>query len=79
MTPRRKSSYDEQVGARLREAMKRAKLSPEKTADKMGKSVSQIYRYFSGAVPVEGEDLARFAKLFNCQPGDFLNGIEVRK
>jgi transcriptional regulator with XRE-family HTH domain len=79
MTRQRNKAFDEAVGARIKERMATAKLSPGQVAEGIDKSEAQIFRYLNGTTHVEPADLARLAKLLGCKAGDFVDGIVVGK
>lgn len=69
--------FDRAVGARIRAKFHAAELTDHQLAHKIGKSVSQVYRYCSGDSRVDPEMLAKLAKVLGCKASDFVDGIRV--
>lgn len=73
------TAFDVEVGKRITARLPSAKLNQAGLARKLGKSPSQIYRYLSGDTSVDGETLAKIAKVLKCGVADLIDGIRVPK
>lgn len=75
---RQRSAFNAAVGARLRNRRLKVNIGQDAVAKEIGCAVSTISRYESGAYPCEAETLAKLARIYGCDPGDFVNGIEAK-
>lgn len=73
------NKFDQAVGARIKALKNAAGLTDQALADKIGRSVSQVFRYQSGDTRVEAETLARLGVALGCNASDFIDGISVKK
>lgn len=73
------NAFDKAVGARIRLKRNASELTDLQIAQKISKSVSQLYRYMSGDSRIYPETLAKLAKALGCKASDFVDGIRVGK
>lgn len=74
----RANGINKAVGARIRarRLAMREPTSMEALGVEIGASTATVSRLESGETAAEPSVLLRLSKVFGCQPGDFLNGIE---
>lgn len=71
--------FDRSVGDRIRALKKAHGLTDRELADKIGRSVSQIFRYQSGDTSCDAETLAALARALGSTVADLVEGIKVGK
>lgn len=65
---------DKNLGSRIKEARKRAALTQEKLAKKLGIAYPTLNKYEKGHRTPDAELLGRMSRLLNCDPGWLLTG-----
>lgn len=75
----RAPAFDREVGKRIRAKKQAAGMNDQQLADKVGRSVSQVYRYQSGDTSVDAPTLAALATALGCTASDLVDGIGAAK
>lgn len=75
MSRKQKSTFDIEIGYRVRQLRTLNKLAPEVLGDKLGVSRTTVQRYESGEIPLTAEALNTCAKSLNA-PVAFFYGEE---
>lgn len=69
------SAFNKAVGARVKALRKAHDLTDQQLADKIGRSVAQVFRYQSGDTSLDAETLVVLAGALGCSVGDIVEGI----
>lgn len=72
-------AFDRAVGARIRALKKANDLTDQQLADKIGRSVSQVFRYQSGDTSADAQTLAMLGRALGCSVAELVEGIKVGK
>lgn len=72
-------TFDEALGARVRARRKAKKIGLDAMANRIHRSVAQLYRYESGETSIDTETLVIIAFVLCCKVDELVEGIEVPK
>lgn len=71
------TSFQRELGVRIRNRRKAAKLGISDLAEKVGTSISSVSRWESGDVAIESETLAKIAAVLKCKVSVLIDGIKT--
>lgn len=74
--PKKSTTFDQQIGARIRQVRKKQKMSQEQLGKEVGVSFQQIQKYENGHNRISASRLVHVARILNVSTNFFLDQAE---